>query len=185
MQSLATGARTIVVNGGKDARYLSTGHIVYTVRDACSGPRSIRPPDGDHRSEAARPRRAAAGGVCSPSRRNYAVSNDGTLVYVTGSASQRSLVGRATAPAAEPIANPAGRYEDLRLSPDDSRLLPTHEGDIWINNIGSGRSSRVTRDGASLMGVWHPTAARWRIRPRPAATWRWVTSADGGGQPRR
>ena len=28
VQSLATGARTVVVNGGMDARYLSTGHIV-------------------------------------------------------------------------------------------------------------------------------------------------------------
>ena len=34
------------------------------------------------------------------------------------------------------------------------------DGDIWIYDLASGRSSRVTRDSASLMGVWDPTGSQ-------------------------
>ncbi len=37
VQDLSSGQRTIVVNGGSDARYLPSGHIVYAVRDAVFG----------------------------------------------------------------------------------------------------------------------------------------------------
>ena len=33
-------------------------------------------------------------------------------------------------------------------------------GDIWIYELGSGRSSRVTTDGTSHMGVWDPDGLR-------------------------
>ena len=29
VQSLASGARTVLIDGGRDARYVSTGHLVY------------------------------------------------------------------------------------------------------------------------------------------------------------
>ena len=34
VHSLATGMRTVVVEGGSDARYLPTGHLVYALEDA-------------------------------------------------------------------------------------------------------------------------------------------------------
>ena len=36
----------------------------------------------------------------------------------------------------------------------------TRDGDIWIYDLASGRSSRLTKDGRSQMGVWDPTGTR-------------------------
>jgi serine/threonine-protein kinase len=38
-QSLSSGQRTVLVEGGSDARYLPTGHLVYALRDAVLGVR--------------------------------------------------------------------------------------------------------------------------------------------------
>ena len=119
---------------------------------------------------------------------HYAVSNDGTLVFATSTVSQRSLVWRRRGASADkPIATiPPGAYEDPRLSPDGSRLLLTNEGDIWIYDIASGRSSRITRDGVSLMGVWHPAGREVAYSSAAGGNLEaWVTEADGGGQPRQ
>ena len=188
VQSLATGARTVVVNGGMDARYLSTGHIVYTVRDTLFG----IPFDAGRQAVTAGARPLVQG-VSRPVgltalAAHYAVSNDGTLVFVTTTVSQRSLVWRRRgASADEPIATiPPGVYEDPRLSPDGSRLLLTNGGDIWIYDIASGRSSRITRDGVSLMGVWHPAGREVAYSSAAGGNLEaWVTEADGGGQPRQ
>ncbi len=188
VQSLATGARTVVVNGGMDARYLSTGHIVYTVRDTLFG----IPFDAGQQAVTAGARPLVQG-VMRPVgltalAAHYAVSNDGTLVFATSTVSQRSLVWRRRGAAAdEPIATiPPGAYEDPRLSPDGSRLLLTNEGDIWIYDIASGRSSRITRDGVNLMGVWHPAGREVAYSSAAGGNLEaWVTEADGGGQPRQ
>ena len=37
VQSLSSGKRSVVVQGGSDARYLTTGHVVYALRDGLFG----------------------------------------------------------------------------------------------------------------------------------------------------
>jgi hypothetical protein len=83
VQSLSTGARTVVVTGGSVARYLATGHLVYVLRDellavafdarrlaVTGGPRSLV-------QGVLRPIGVSAMGA------NYAVSSQGTLVYAS------------------------------------------------------------------------------------------------------
>jgi hypothetical protein len=83
VQSLSTGARTVVVTGGSVARYLATGHLVYVLRDellavafdarrlaVTGGPRSLV-------RGVLRPIGVSAMGA------NYAVSSQGTLVYAS------------------------------------------------------------------------------------------------------
>ena len=79
-----------------------------------------------------------------------------------------------------------GSHEDPRLSPDGSRALVTRDGDIWIYELDSGRSSRVTRDGSSLMGVWSPTGSQVAYSSaRGGNLEAWVGPSDGSGQPRQ
>jgi len=48
-ESLKTHERVTLVEGGRDARYLASGHIIYAVNGACSLPRSMPPPGGSPR----------------------------------------------------------------------------------------------------------------------------------------
>jgi len=100
---------------------------------------------------------------------NYAVSQQGTLVYVAASAGLRSLVWVDRRGAPTPItAIPPGAYDSPRLSPDGGRVLltratsegGTNVGDIWVYDVASGRSSRISKDGSSLMGVWDPKGSQ-------------------------
>jgi Tol biopolymer transport system component len=126
------------------------------------------------------------GGVVAAAS-NYAVSDTGTLVYLTAIASRQSLVWVDRNGATEPIRSiPAGPYEDPRLSPDGTRALLTRDGDIWIYDLASGRSSRVTQDGSSRMGVWAPTGEQVAYSSAKAGNLEaWVTSSDGSSQPRQ
>ena len=88
-QSLSSGERTVLLEGGSDARYVSSGHLVYALDDglfavpfdaaslrAVSGPVSMV--EGVVR----------AGFAASA---NYAVSEDGTLFFLAGAASTHPL----------------------------------------------------------------------------------------------
>ena len=188
VQPLPSGPRTVVASGGMDPRYLSSGHVVYTVRDTLFGV----PFDAD-RLVATGGARPLVQGVQQPvgvlaAASNYDISDDGTLVFISGAAPKRSLVWRRRdATTDEPIAAiPPDAYEDPRLSPDASRVLVTRAGDIWIYDIASGRSSRVTRDGVSLMGVWDPAGAQIAYSSSAGGNLEaWVAAADGSAQPRQ
>jgi serine/threonine-protein kinase len=186
VQSLSSGERTVVVKGGSDARYLPTGHLVYALRDGVFG-------------AAVDARLTVRGGAVplvqgvqrtvgvSAVASNYAVSDQGTLVFVPGVVANRSFVWMHRNGTAEPIGSiPPGTYEDLRLAPDGGRVLATRDGDIWIYDLSSGRSSRVTRDGSSLMGVWNPTGSQVAYSSAKSGNLEaWITSSDGSGQPRQ
>ena len=188
VQSLSSRKRTVLVDGGSDARYLPTGHLVYALRDGLFGVafdanRLIvtggRVPllQGVHRPVGVN----AAGAF-------YSVSDRGTLVYVTASAPLRALawVNRNGAGAETITSIPAGNYEDPRLSPDGSRVLVTRDGVIWIYEVASGRSSRLTRDGTSLMGVWNPSGSRVAYSSAKSGNLEaWVEPSDGSGEPRQ
>ncbi len=119
---------------------------------------------------------------------NYGVSDDGTLVYISGAPSQRTLAWKQrNSAAAEPITTiPPGPYEDPRLAADGSRVLVTRDGDIWTYDIASGRSSRVSRDGVSQMGVWDPTGSQIAYSSAASGNLEaWAAPSDGSGQPRQ
>ena len=196
VQSLSTGERAVVVQGGSDARYVPTGHLVYALRDAVFAVAF----DADHLkvTGGAVPliqgvQRAA--GVTAAGG-NYAVSEQGTLVYVAARVGLRSLVWvDRHGSAAETITSiPPGTYEDPRLSPDGGRVLVTRDtseegsyrGDIWIYDVASGRSSRITKDGSSLMGVWDPTGSQVAYSSaRRGNLEAWAEPSDGSGPPRQ
>ena len=187
VQSLSSGERTVLVQGGSDARYIPTGHLVYAQRDGLFGARLnlTRLSVADGRIPLVpglqRPVGVIAVGL------NYAISETGTLVYLGAIASRQSLVWVDRTGATEPIRSiPPGPYQEPRLAPDGARALVTKNGDIWIYDLASGRSSNVTRDGASQMGVWDPSGTQVAYASAKGGNLEaWVTSSDGSGQPRQ
>jgi Tol biopolymer transport system component len=187
VQSLSSGQRTVVVQRGSDAHYLPTGHLVYAVADGVFG--TLFDAERLTVTGAAVPLvqgvQRAQGVVAVGS--NYAVSDTGTLVYVAGRSSLYSLVWMNRDGTADRVTSiPAGSYQDLRLSPDGGRVLVTRDGDIWIYDLASGRNSRLTRDGTSLMGVWDPSGSQVAYSSAKGGNLEaWVASSDGSGQPRQ
>ena len=188
VQSLSSGKRSVVVQGGSDARYLPTGHLVYALRDGVFGVAFNA--DRLNVTGAAVPLvqgvQRAVGVNAAGS--NYALSEQGTLVYLTRSSALRSPVWmNRNGAAAESIGSISpGAYEDPRLSPDGGRVLVTRDGDIWIYDVATGRSSRLTRDGSSLMGVWDPTGSQIAYSSaRKGNLEVWVEPVDGNVPPRQ
>ena len=100
VQSLRTGERTVVWQGGSDARYVPTGHLVYAVRDGLYAMAfdvdslTVR---GGPVPMVAGVQRALTPGV-NTGTANFGVSAQGSLVYVSGTsvsnARTLALVGR-------------------------------------------------------------------------------------------
>ena len=119
---------------------------------------------------------------------NYDVSDDGTLVYVQRSSLPRSLVWvDRRSGSVEPITTmPPGQYDDPRVSPDGGRVVVSRNGDLWVYELASGRNSRLTSDGGSMMPVWDPTGTRIAYSSGRSSgnIEAWVTPADGSQAPR-
>jgi serine/threonine-protein kinase len=185
VQSLSSGTRTVVVKEASAARYLSSGHLVYAVRDqlfggAFSGHQLAG--SGAPLVQGVQPSIGYTGAGS-----NFAISDDGTLVYVAGFTPSRPLVWVNRKRLAESIGSiPAAAYDEVRLSPAGDRMLATRDGDIWIYELAGGRSIRVTRDGSNVMGAWDPTGLHVAYSSvRDGTQQAWLSPADGSGQARQ
>ena len=189
IHSLGSGRRTTLVEQATDAVYLPSGHLVYTKRDGLFGvafdARTLTSSGGTVALvQGVQPSAGVAGGGV-----NFDVSNNGTLVYLVRRIEQRSVVwlSRRNGTVTPVTTIPPGTYEDPRLSPDGNRLLLTNDGDIWVFDLATGRTTRVTRDGGSQMGVWDPSGTRiaYSSGRTMGAVEAWVAPADGSGSPRQ
>lgn len=88
----------------------------------------------------------------------YAMSSDGTLIYVTGSpayVSKLTWVDRAGV--SKPLAAAAQSYGPPRLSPDDRKLavlVRTASTDVWVYDFERGTFSRLTVDEETDGPIW-------------------------------
>ena len=166
-QSLTTGERTVIIEGGSDARHLPTGHLVYALGSGLFAvafdPESLAVAGG------AVPllqgvMRSNQGGTGAA---DYAVSDNGTLVYIRGEASTQSntLVWVDRAGRELPLAAPPRNYNYPRLSPDGTRValdVRDQELDVWIWDLNREALTRLTFDpGQDEFPVWSPDG--WRI----------------------
>ena len=165
-QSLKTGERHILIEGGTDARYLSSGHLVYarasTLFAVPFDPARLAITGGafavvEEVVTTAVSSGADAGGA------QFTVSDTGSLVYVP----VRAVGGRRLVwvdRGGNPIAltERAAFYQRPRLSPDGKRLaLQIEEGgkyDIWIYEIDRDDFSRLTTQGNNRGPFWSPDA---------------------------
>ena len=147
-----------VLEGGYNARVLSSGHLVFMR----GGGLFAAPFDLDQ-LEASLPAASVQPGVRADSIwaiAAYDVSSDGTLVYVQGGDYARTVptwVDLATG-AEEPLAIPEGFYNNFDLSPDGARLTIQNasgaQDQVYVYDFRRESFSRLTHDGANIYPVW-------------------------------
>ncbi|MEO5741460.1 MAG: protein kinase [Vicinamibacterales bacterium] len=182
VEDLATGERTVAVNGGTDARYLPTGHLVYALRDTLLA----IPFDVSRRAVTGGPvllvggvSRAGINGAA-----NADLSRTGTLVYVAGGVEgTRTLVWVDRTGREEMIPAPLRPYYTPRLSPDGTRVVVfanDAERDLWAWDFARASLTRLTvTPTTETFGVWTPDGRRVVFASgRRALYWR---AADGTG----
>jgi len=166
VQSLSTGERSVLVDGGNDARFLPTGHLVYALGDGLFAIAF----DLDTLTVSGSPVPLAQGllrpGGGLTGTANYGVSDDGTLVFVIGDnlLVERSLVWVDRRGGQEPLDVPGETFNFVQLSPDDSRVAFSTfaEGqDVWVWDVERATSQRLTFDpGTNSAPVWSPDGQR-------------------------
>jgi serine/threonine-protein kinase len=186
IQSLRTGEREVLVDGGRDARYLRTGQLAYAV----NGSIFVAPFD-------LRTRRITGGALpvvndvfdagTVTGAVHFDVSSNGTLVYAErpGPAllAWVDRNGRA-----EPISAEPRRYRHPRVSPDGTRIAveiddPSNT-DIWVGDARRGAFTRLTGgEDVDSDPIWTPDGKRIvysSVRGTEGLFWQ---PADGSGAP--
>ncbi len=156
VHSLETGERKVLIEDGRDARHLPTGHLVYVL----DGTLLAVPFDAERLEVTGGPVPMVEGiDSASPSGASqFSVSDTGSLVYVSGQTTKRTLVwvdreGREEVLKVEPRA-----FSHPRISPDGSRIalaLRDQEEDIWIWDLARETLTRLTfAPGRDSYPVW-------------------------------
>ena len=160
VDQLDTGERKTLMQGGSDARYVPTGHLVYAVGSTLfavpfdlgklqvtGGPVPVV--EGVKRS-------TGNTGVAQ-----FTFSEDGTLAFVSGTERlDRGLLWIDRSGQTSPLTDNKGVFSTPRLSPDGKHLAVTvAEGggtDVWVLDIERDTFTQLTTDGASAFPDWSP-----------------------------
>jgi eukaryotic-like serine/threonine-protein kinase len=182
VQSLETGARKTVVQGGTDARYVPTGHVVYLR----SGTLMAVPFDASSLEVTGTPTPVVEGVMqSSGGGGQYSFSQRGDLVYVPGAEPERTLAFVDRHGAARDLPLPPAAYLAPRLSPDGRRIVIWVTGancNILVHDIAREASTRLTDDADNHAPLWTPDGKRIVFTSTKAGPRRlfWVP-ADGSG----
>ena len=186
--SLKDRSRKTVARGGTAARYLPTGHLIYSNRNTMFAvPFDL----------ATREARGAAVPVLTDMAYDPAagipqmdISRDGTLVYrrnISSEAGNSSLMWIDAAGKRQTLpARPARYASTPRLSPDGKKLATTVRAgasqDVWIYDIERDSMTRLTFGTQTFVSaIWTPDG-RYIVSGSIGNGLFW-TRADGGGQP--
>jgi serine/threonine-protein kinase len=193
-QSISSGERRILVENGRDARYLTSGHLVF----ARGGVLFAAPLDVNQLEVTKPPvpvvdgvRRSGINGTA-----HFSVSESGTLIYLPGLPGLDGRGARVDVVIAnrdggvERLRLPAGPYDHPRVSPDGRRLVFGTTGqdqNIWIYDLaGSTAARRLTIGGRNRFTIWSADGRRIAFQSdregAPAVYWQ---AADGSGTPER
>ena len=194
VRSLATGEQTVLVTGGSDGRYVSTGHLIYvrlgTLMAVPFDPVGLTVTGGatgviEGVMQAAN---RGSSDMANTLAAQYTVSDTGALVYLTGGivpASERALAWVDRQGASRALAAPQRAYYVPRLSSDGRQVaVSTYDiRQVWSVDIARGAPSPVTVDGRSGYGIFAPDGKRVVFRSGAGAGednlyWK---AADGSG----
>ncbi len=195
VQSLDTGTREVLIDGGTDARYLPTGHLVY----AAGANLFAVPFDVLALKVAGKPvalvDNLRTASLFTTGAAHFGVSLNGSLVYVPNArpefAARRSLVWVDRRGQEEAIPAPARAYQFPRLSPDETRVAVDaldQERDIWIWNFARKVLTPFTfNPGIDVQPAWSLDSRRlvWASDSGSGVTNLFWQFADGTGAPER
>ena len=189
VRDLRTGVQKILIRGGGDAHYVTSGHLVYTA----SGTLRAVPFDLSRLEVRGIPVPMVPRLYTAGTAGDFAVASDGTLIYVdalAGAANARTLAWVDRTGREQPIAAPPRAYSFPRLSTDGTRIAvrsADQEADIWIWDLMRETLTRLTLDqaGASTP-IWTPDGRRIIFgSTRAGAQNLWWQAADGSGAAER
>ena len=160
-----TGEIKILVKDGYQASYLPTGHLVYAragVLEAVPFDLATLQVTGD-----AVPILEQVMLDSTYDTAQYTFSRNGLLVYVPGDDTAKSIpvwVNQDGTKEAESLPMRAQIYGTPKLSPDGSQLAivvgPEGKQDIYVYDVTTGTSTRLTLEGDNRAPVWTPDGKR-------------------------
>ena len=198
IQPLAGATRTLLVDGGADARYVPTGHIIYMRR----GVLLAAPFDLAQRRVTGGSTAVVPDVMQSANMINTTLDSGAGQFGVfgrrarsrTSGAASTSFQGGCSSGAGdrtgriEPLDLPARAYNYPRLSPEGNRVAVSTQGDrnIWMYDIGRGTTARVTVDGRNMAPTWTPDGIRLTFGSSAGGQENLVwQTADGNGAAER
>jgi eukaryotic-like serine/threonine-protein kinase len=198
VDSLASRQRTVVIDGGTDARYVPSGHLVYGRSDTGFGASTIFAATFDVGQTAVTgPALPVINGVRTSSSRlsgalQFAVSPAGTLAYIPGSRvgaeyGKQQLVLADRSGRTVPLSVTPGDYHATRVSPDGARIAvevgTANDMNIYVTEIAtSAPLRRVTFGGRNSAPVWSPDGSHIAFQSdRDTDRAIFSQSADGSG----
>ena len=164
VQSLGTGERRDLIQGGTNPRYAASGHLVYA-----QGGSLMAVPLDPQRFAVTGPSVPVVEGVLQSTVSGvaqYNFSSTGSLVYIPGrvESAQSRLVWVGRNGAAQPLAAPVRAYRGPRLSPDGSRVsvaIVEQESQTWLYDLSRETLTRLTFEGsANYNPIWTPDSKR-------------------------
>lgn len=155
--SLATGERRVLVDGASDARYLSSGHLLFRVEatlravhfdldelEVVGGATAV--------VENIAPVSIVGGSDTGGAY--VSVSENGNLIYLPAAVQDNRLTWVSRQGVGEPLPTPLAAYAGASISPDGARLALELDGDLWLYDIARGAMSRLTFTADNLRPVW-------------------------------
>ena len=171
LHSRKAGVSRLLIDGGADARYASSGHLIYAregtllaVRfdlkrfEVIGGPIGVLP---DVMQAAYGVPQLNDTGVMQ-----LAIAPTGTLIYIAGgirTATERSVVQVNRTGRGEPLPIVPQPFQTMRLSPDGTHLALSTVGQdrgIWLYDFTRGTLRRLAAAGRALAPVWTPNGER-------------------------
>jgi serine/threonine-protein kinase len=194
VQSLATGERHTLIQGGSDARYIPTGHLLYAIRGTVFGvsfdPRRLAVRGGPVPLIAGVRRTSGGAGGLPTGAANYAVSRTGSLSYIPGptysSVDQFDMIVAEGASVTR-LKLPPTSYSAPRVSPDGRRVTfgidDGNEASVWVYDLSETTTMRRVTFGAhDRVPIWSADGKRVVFQSdREGDRGIFVTPADGGG----
>ena len=194
VHSLETDEREVVLTGGSDARYVSTGHIVFVRGDDLLA----IPFDLASTKVSGGPVQLASGLAGAPSAPtgagHFDLSDNGSLVYVanfrrTLTLPQRGLVWVDRSGTETPLDEEIRAYLGPQISPDGTRfavevgqLLPTPGYSLWTDTVETGAFSQFTFEGNGIIAAWSPDGTQIAFTSnRSGGNDLFRKPSDGGG----
>ena len=194
-QSLATGQQKVLIEGGADARYVKTGHLIFMRRGTL-----MAVPFDVNRLQVTGDAVGLLADVMQASNiqpvqidsgaGQFAVSESGALAYVSGGVYPQdrwSMVWVDRTGKTEPLNIPRGSYLAPRLSPDGKRVVfntTTGNWDLSIYDVVRGLVTRLPMDDDQSIGVWTPDSSSVVFSSGFSGTGGlFIRSADGNGAP--
>jgi dipeptidyl aminopeptidase/acylaminoacyl peptidase len=182
-----------LIEGGADARYAASGHVLY----AREGAVMAAPFDLSRMTVTGGPvgvvadvmqAAYASGSINDSGTAQFTLSESGALAYLPGGVApevERSVLWVDRTGHAERLSIPLGPVYQPRLSPDGRRIAVAATGknlDLWIFDISRGVLARLTTAGRNGTPIWTPDGTKVAYRSGLAGPDNLVwQSADGTG----